>query len=120
MTRYLENADADVMEKPDEEIFKLWPTTLNRDAFRSVVSAGSPEEVAKRHPLVYLPRKRKPEPRSNLAEGYLYFAKMIAAWIDAAAAEFSKTREEAAFALLQSAGRGYLQDMAASIHRGKI
>jgi len=102
VTRYLENADADVMEKPDEELFKLWPTTLNRDAFRSVVSAGSPEEVSKRHPLVYLPRKRKPEPRSNLAEGYLYFSKMISAWIDASAAEFSKTREETAFALLQS------------------
>lgn len=101
-TRYLENADADVMEKPDEELFKLWPTTLNRDAFRSVISAGSREEVSKRHPLVYLPRKRKPEPRSNLAEGYLYFSTMISAWIAASAEELSKTREEAAFALLQS------------------
>ena len=29
LSRYLENADPDVMEKPDEEVFKLWPTTLN-------------------------------------------------------------------------------------------
>lgn len=80
-TRYLENADADVMEKPDEELFKLWPTTLNRDAFRSVVSAGSPEEVSKRHPLVYLrPGSASRSRAANLAEGYLYFSKMISAW----------------------------------------
>lgn len=102
VTRYLENADPDVMEKPDEELFKLWPTMLNRDAFRSIVSAGGAEEVAKRHPLVYLPRKRKPEPRGNLAEAYLYFSKTIADWVERTAAEFSKTREETAFALLQS------------------
>lgn len=102
VTRYLENADADVMENPGEELFKLWPTTLNRDTFRSIVSAGSPEEVVKRHPLVYLPRKRKPEPRSNLAEAYLYFSKIIAAWVEATAKEFSKTAEDTAFALLQS------------------
>ena len=29
-TRYIENIDADVMEHPDEEVFKLWPSTLNR------------------------------------------------------------------------------------------
>lgn len=102
VTRYLENADADVMEKPEEEQYKLWPTILNRDAFRSIVSAGSPEEVSKRHPLVYLPRKRKPEPRSNLAEAYLYFSKTISAWIEARAKECSKTPEETAFLLLQS------------------
>lgn len=32
-TRYLENADADVMEHPEEERYKLWPTTLNRMFF---------------------------------------------------------------------------------------
>ena len=102
VTRYLENADADVMENPSEELFKLWPTTLNRDAFRSIVSAGSPEEVVKRHPLMYLPRKRKPEPRSNLAEAYLYFSKTIAAWVETTAKEFAKRPEDTAIALLQS------------------
>lgn len=102
VTRYLENADSDVMENPEEELFKIWPTMLNRDAFRSIVSAGSAAEVSKRHPLVYLPRKRKPEPRSNLAEAYLYFSKTITAWIEATAKEFARTQEEAAFVLLQS------------------
>ncbi|MDD5296804.1 MAG: DUF262 domain-containing HNH endonuclease family protein [Rhodocyclaceae bacterium] len=102
VTRYLENADADVMENPDFELFKLWPTTLNRGAFSSIVSAGSAVEVANRHPLRYLPRKRKPEPRSNLAEAYLYFSNTISDWVETTAKEFSKTREETAFALLQS------------------
>jgi hypothetical protein len=102
VTRYLENADPDVMENPGEEIFKLWPTTLNRDVFRSILSAGSRDEVAKRHPLVFLRRKRKPEPRSNLVEAYLYFSEAIGAWVAKASAESSKTPEETAFALLQS------------------
>ena len=37
--RYIENPDADVMEKPEEEVFKLWPTQLNRDVFASIISA---------------------------------------------------------------------------------
>src|SRR6476469_843959 len=40
ITRYVENPDPEVMEKPEEEIFKLWPTTLNREVFRSIMQAG--------------------------------------------------------------------------------
>lgn len=75
--RYLENADADVMEKPDEELLKLWPTTLNRGVYRDIITAGSRGAVEKKHPQVYLPRKRKPEERSNLVEAYLYFSRKI-------------------------------------------
>jgi uncharacterized protein with ParB-like and HNH nuclease domain len=28
-TRYLENSDTDVMESPEEELFKLWPERVN-------------------------------------------------------------------------------------------
>ena len=56
VTRYLENADPDVMERPEEELFKLWPTTLNREVFRDILSAGSQAAVVAKHPLVYLPR----------------------------------------------------------------
>ena len=101
-TRYLENSDADVMESPEEELFKLWPTTLNRDVFRSVLSTGSKAEVEKKYPLIRLPRKRKPELRSNLVEGYLYFSKVTEAWIAAAAAATGKSAEDVAFALLQA------------------
>lgn len=102
VTRYLENADPDVMEHPEEEVFKLWPTTLNREVFRNILSAGSQSEVLAKYPLIYLPRKRKPEPRSNLVEAYLYFAATIEAWVASTATAASKTPEEAAFALLQA------------------
>jgi hypothetical protein len=64
-TRYLENADPDVMEKPEEEVFKLWPTQLNREIFADIIMAGSSEAIDAKYPLVRLPRKRKPEPRSK-------------------------------------------------------
>lgn len=102
VTRYLENADPDVMEQPDEELFKVWPTTLNRDVFRSILRAGSKDAVEAKYPLVRLPRKRKPETRSNLVEAYLYFSRCIHSWVDTTASVTGKTREEAAFALLQS------------------
>jgi hypothetical protein len=101
-TRYLENVDPDVMEHPDEEVFKLWPTTLNRDVFRQVVSAGSKEAVEKQFPLRKLPRKRNYEPRSNLVEAYLYFARAIAAWVSERANQSGKSLEDSAFALLQA------------------
>jgi hypothetical protein len=103
ISRYLENADPDVMEKPHEEIFKLWPTTLNREIFRSIVQAGSQAEVIKQYPLVYRPRKRKPELRSNLVEAYLYFFSQIQSWIDSGAnVAADRSPETVAFALLQA------------------
>lgn len=102
-TRYLENADADVMEKPEEEVFKLWPTQLNREVFANIIMAGSRKDVDAKYPSVRLPRKRKPEPRPNLVEGYLYFYHEVANWI---AAEIvnrdGKSEEDCAFALLQA------------------
>jgi hypothetical protein len=101
-SRYLENADPDVMEHPDEERFKLWPTTLNRDVFRNVITAGSPAAVETAYPLIRLRRRRRPEPRNKLVEAYLYFSKAIDSWIAHAVAKTDKTREECAFALLQA------------------
>lgn len=101
-TRYLENADQDVMERPEEEAFKVWPTTLNRDVFRNIISAGSRTTVETRYPLIRLPRKRKPEPRSNLVEAYLYFSRMTESWIERSIIKSGKTSEDCAFALLQA------------------
>lgn len=102
LTRYVENPDPEVMERPEEEIYKLWPTTLNRDVFRSVMGAGSRAEVEKRHPLVWFGRKKKPEPRNNLVDAYLYFSNRIATWIDEAAGTSGKDKDKCAFALLQA------------------
>ena len=101
-TRYLENADVDVMENPDEERFKLWPTTLNRSVFADIVSAGIREEIEKKHPLVKLPRKRKYEARSALVEGYLYFSRQIAVWVTETAKAGQRSEEDCAFVLLQA------------------
>jgi uncharacterized protein with ParB-like and HNH nuclease domain len=102
-SRYLENVDADVMEKPDEEVFKLWPTQLNRDVFANIVKAGSRQAVEDKYPLIKLPRKRKFEPRPNLTEGYLFFYREVSNWIiDEAKRRDDKSEEECAFALLQA------------------
>lgn len=101
-TRYIENADRDVMEHPEEELFKLWPTTLNRDVFRKVLSAGSRTSVETQFPLIRLPRRRKSEPRSNLVEAYLYFSKAIEEWIAQTTERSGKSGEECAFVLLQA------------------
>jgi Protein of unknown function DUF262/Protein of unknown function (DUF1524) len=102
VTRYLENADTDVMEHPEEESLKLWPTTLNRKIFTDIIQARSQEKLIKKYPLIRLPRKRNYEPRSNLVEAYLYFYKSISTWIASSASDFEKSQEESAFALLQA------------------
>jgi hypothetical protein len=102
ITRYVENPDPEVMEKPEEEVFKLWPTTLNREVFRSIMQAGSRIEVEKRNPLIWVGRKRKPEPRNNLVEAYLYFSNRIAAWINQVSEESGKEKDLCGFALLQA------------------
>lgn len=101
-TRYIENADVDVMEHPDQERFKLWPTTLNRAIFADVVSAGSRQAVEQKHPLVRLPRKRKPEARNRLIEAYLFYAQQIETWVVETAKQLQRTEEDCAFGLLQA------------------
>lgn len=101
ISRYLENADPDVMERPDEEVFKLWPTKLNRDIFSGILRCGSRSKVEATYPLVYIGRKRKPEPRSALVEAYLYFSREIETWLSIDA-ELGKPPEDRAFSLLQS------------------
>lgn len=100
--RYIENPDADVMEKPDEEIFKIWPTVLNREVFSDLITAGSRQAVEAKYPLTKLKYKRKPEPRSPLVEAYLYFYSRIGAWVSAAPAETEGGREGRGFSLMQA------------------
>lgn len=102
LTRYLENADPDVMERPEEEVLKLWPTTMNRDLFRKIVTAGSRAAVEKAFPLQWVGRRRKPEPRNPLVGAYLYFSRVIDEWIKGAADRTGKNAEACAFTLLQS------------------
>jgi hypothetical protein len=75
--RCILNPDIELMEKPDEEKFKLWPTQMNRKAFCQIVTAGSYKKVRELFPIVKLYRKRKPEPRERLAEAYEYFYEKV-------------------------------------------
>jgi hypothetical protein len=76
--RCLLNPDLELMEQPDEEQFKLWPTQVNRDAFCKVITAGSYKKIHEElFPVIKLPRKRKPEPRERLAEAYEFFYEKI-------------------------------------------
>lgn len=97
--RYIENPDPDTMENPKEEVFKLWPTQLNRQVFSDVITAGSQDAVEAAYPLVRLKYRRKPEQRSNLVEAYLYFHKQIAGWV---LKGDNSINEKRAFALLQA------------------
>lgn len=100
--RYTENPDADVMENPDEEIFKLWPTQLNREVFANIVRAGSRAKVEEIYPLVRRKYQRKPDPRSPLVEAYLYFSREIEAWVERTKGTDEAAQESRAFALLQA------------------
>ena len=77
--RCLFNPDIELMERPEEEKYKLWPTLVNRTAFCQVLSAGSPMSVLNLFPVVRVPRRRKPEPRERLAEAYEFFFEAITA-----------------------------------------
>ncbi len=100
--RYIENPDPDTMENPGEEIFKLWPTQLNRAFFTGVVTAQSREEVEKRYPLIRRKYQRKPDDRNNLVEAYLYFFGRIKNWASQQAAARQIEPEACAFQLMQA------------------
>jgi hypothetical protein len=100
--RYVENSDADVMENPEEEVFKLWPTQLNREVFASIIQAGSVSAVSEKYPLVRRKYQRRPDPRSPLVEAYLYFARQVAAWAEGPRGTELVEQEKRAFALLQA------------------
>ena len=69
-----------MMASPDVDKFKVWPTQLDRPQFTDVVSAGSREELLKRHPLKRRPYARKPDPRPRMVEAYLFFFGRLSAF----------------------------------------
>lgn len=82
--RCLLNPDVELMERPEQEQYKLWPTLVNRDTFCQIVSAGSPEKVLELFPVKYGKTatgrfKRNPEPRERLVEAYEFFVEKIGA-----------------------------------------
>ena len=80
--RCLLNPDIELMERPEEEQYKLWPTLVNRTVFCQVISAGSPGKIRELFPFRYGQtktgrQKRNPEPREGLVEAYEFFFEKI-------------------------------------------
>jgi len=69
-----------MMNNPDVEKFKVWPTRLDRSQFEDAVTLGSREAVEQKHPLIYRKYARKPEPRPKMIEAYLYFYEQISSF----------------------------------------
>ncbi|WP_285412934.1 DUF262 domain-containing protein [Variovorax sp. efr-133-TYG-130] len=62
-----------MMADAEVDKFKVWPTQLDRAQFSDVVSAGSREEMLKRHPLRKRPYAKKYDPRPRMVEAYFFF-----------------------------------------------
>ena len=43
--RYLMNSDPQLMEDPDTEVFKVWPTQADRSMFKDIVSSATRDEL---------------------------------------------------------------------------
>lgn len=73
--RYLLNDG--IMQEPEVEKFKLWPTHSDRDPFVDVITSESRDELEKRHPVVRQKYARKDDARPRVVECYLYFSDQL-------------------------------------------
>ncbi len=70
--------DVPLSDEPDD-VFKIWPTNADRNQFRTVLTAGSPEEVRKEFKLK---KKAVNNPEDNLIPyAYLYFYDVFSEWV---------------------------------------
>lgn len=70
-----------MMEKPDDEKFKVWPTHADIPQFRDVLSSGSRDKVEEKHPARYY--RKKLQPRSTMIEAYLFFHTTVKEYVNA-------------------------------------
>lgn len=82
----------DPMNDDPVEQFKVWPTTVDQEAFQSIMDRGSPAELLAR----YGAKDDATAVDHPIADAYLYFHRQIAAWI----AEDPDHRTERLHALL--------------------
>lgn len=63
------------------DVFKVWPTQLDRGQFTDVVSLGSRKAIEEKHPVVWRKWARKPDRRPRMVEAYLYFSDQVRAFL---------------------------------------
>lgn len=69
----LYTVNSGMMANPKVDPFKVWPTQLDRDQYRDVMTAESREALEQRHPLRRRKYVKKPEPRARMVEAYIFF-----------------------------------------------
>lgn len=62
-----------MMDDPDVDKFKVWPTKLDQSQFRDVVESGSLEKIEEKHPLKRRKHARNYDPRPRMVEAYMFF-----------------------------------------------
>lgn len=67
----------DPLNKDPDAIFKVWPTNVDRQQFRSVMTATSPEAV---HEICGLPSQGT-QSGFRIPHAYLYFYRVAAEWV---------------------------------------
>ncbi len=71
--RYVRNTG--LMENPEVEQFKVFPTRSDQEQFRDVMTSGSVVALEAKYPPVYVRRRLQERPR--MVEGYIYFARKL-------------------------------------------
>lgn len=67
----------DPMNDEPIEQFKVWPTTVDQDAFQGVMNCGSPAELL----TLYKAQEDATAVGHAIADAYLYFYRRIAEWV---------------------------------------
>ena len=73
--RYLVNTG--IMANAEEERYEVWPSNFDRDQLKGIIDSKSRGEVERRFPPIRRKWARKPDPRPNMIECYLYFHDQI-------------------------------------------
>jgi uncharacterized protein with ParB-like and HNH nuclease domain len=62
-----------MMAEPEVDMFKVWPTRLDRSQFADVITSSSRAALEQRHPRIRRKYSRKPDPRPRMVEAYIFF-----------------------------------------------
>jgi len=69
---YLKNPGA-----KGDDLFRVLPAEVDRDAFRAVMDSASPQELEKKSPAFAPPKGRARDRRSRLVRAYLFFHRKV-------------------------------------------
>jgi hypothetical protein len=86
-----------MMQRPEVERHKVWPTNADRTVYATVLAAGSRADLDGKFPIVRKKYRQTPDPGPQLVEAYRYFADEIHAFCAKHAAEAMRHPLEAIY-----------------------